>query len=101
MYSSISGYFGNDGQTDYCSANSYFDKYAYYINNKYPNCKTLSINWGAWAGGMMDKTYTKALLDRGYVLIPLEVGANYFANEFLMGLPSREMIITHDGDRAH
>lgn len=101
MYSSISGYFGNDGQTDYCSANSYFDKYAYYINNKYPNCKTLSINWGAWAGGMMDKTYTKALLERGYVLIPLEVGANYFANEFLMGLPSREMIITHDGDRAH
>jgi len=101
MYSSISGYFGNDGQCDYSAGNSYFDKYAYYLNKKYPNCKTLSINWGAWAGGMLDMTYSEAMIERGYVLIPLQIGANYFANEFLMGLPSRQIMITHDGNMGH
>lgn len=102
MFSSVSGYFGNDGQFDYVAGNEYMDKYAYYLRNRYPNCHALAINWGAWNGGMvnLDSLYITALRERGYILIPLEVGANYFANEFLMGLPSTQILINNTGSPA-
>ena len=100
MFSSLSGYFGNDGQIDYVAGNEYMDKYAYYIRNHYPNCRAVAINWGAWNGGMMymDSLYISTLKEKGYILIPLEVGANYFANDFLMGLPSTQILINNTGN---
>lgn len=100
MFSSLSGYFGNDGQIDYVSGNEYMDKYAYYIRSHYPNCRATAINWGAWKGGMMytDSLYIDTLMERGYILIPLAVGANYFANDFLMGLPSTQILINNTGN---
>lgn len=100
MFSSLSGYFGNDGQLDYVSANEYMDKYAYYIRDRYPNCRAVAINWGAWRGGMMylDDLYITTLTAKGYILIPLEVGANYFVNDFLMGLPSTQILINNTGN---
>lgn len=100
MFSSLSGYFGNDGQIDYVSANEYMDKYAYYMRAHYPNCRTTAINWGAWNGGMMyiDQLYISTLEEKGYILIPLIVGANYFVNDFLMGLPSTQILINNTGN---
>lgn len=100
MFSSLSGYFGNDGQIDYVSGNEYMDKFAYYMRNRYPNCRTTAINWGAWNGGMMyiDALYISTLEEKGYILIPLEVGANYFVNDFLMGLPSTQILINNTGN---
>ena len=95
-FSSVAGYFGNDGQMDYAAGNEFLDKFAHRFRKKYPNCKTLAINWGAWDGGMMDYIYRKTLTDKGYVLIPLEVGANYFANEFLSGLPYGQILISNN-----
>ena len=100
MFSSLSGYFGNDGQIDYVSGNEYMDKFAYYMRNRYPNCRATAINWGAWNGGMMyiDQLYIETLEEKGYILIPLKVGANYFVNDFLMGLPSTQILINNTGN---
>ena len=95
-FSSVAGYFGNDGQMDYAAGNEFLDKFAHYFRRKHPGCKTLAINWGAWDGGMMDYIYRKTLTEKGYVLIPMEVGANYFANEFLNGLPSAQILISNN-----
>lgn len=95
-FSSVAGYFGNDGQMDYAAGNEFLAKFAHHFRRKYPNCKALTINWGAWDGGMMDYIYRKTLTEKGYVLIPLEVGANYFANEFLNGLPSGQILISNN-----
>lgn len=102
MFSSVSGYFGNDGQINYVAGNEYMDKYAHYIRDRFPNCRAVAINWGAWNGGMvnLDSMYIDALKERGYILIPLEVGANYFANDFLMGLPSTQILINNTGEPA-
>ena len=94
-FSSVAGYFGNDGQMDYAAGNEFLAKFAHHFRRKYPNCKALTINWGAWDGGMMDYIYRKTLTEKGYVLIPLEVGANYFANEFLNGLPYGQVLISN------
>ena len=95
MFSSVSGYFGNDGQVDYAAGNDYLDKCAYYYRTKYPQCRALAFNWGAWDGGVMDALYRKVLSARGFVLIPLQVGAQYFANEFHSGLPSAQVMISN------
>ena len=95
-FSSVAGYFGNDGQMDYAAGNEFLAKFAHHFRRKYPGCKALTINWGAWDGGMMDYIYRKTLTEKGYVLIPLEVGANYFANEFLNGLPSGQILISNN-----
>ncbi len=95
-FSSVAGYFGNDGQMDYAAGNEFLDKFGHYFRKKYPNCKSLTINWGAWDGGMMDYIYRKTLTDKGYVLIPMEVGAGYFANEFLNGLPYGQILISNN-----
>ena len=95
-FSSVAGYFGNDGQMDYAAGNEFLAKFSHYFRRKYPNCKALTINWGAWDGGMMDYIYRKTLTEKGYVLIPLDVGANYFANEFLNGLPSGQILISNN-----
>lgn len=94
-FSSVAGYFGNDGQMDYAAGNEFLDKFAHHFRKKYPHCKSLTINWGAWDGGMMDYIYRKTLTEKGYVLIPLEIGANYFANEFLNGLPYGQVLISN------
>lgn len=95
-FSSVAGYFGNDGQMDYAAGNEFLDKFGHHFRKKYPNCKSLTINWGAWDGGMMDYIYRKTLTEKGYVLIPLEVGANYFANEILNGLPYGQVLISNN-----
>lgn len=95
-FSSVAGYFGNDGQMDYAAGNEFLAKFSYHFRKKYPNCRALTINWGAWDGGMMDYIYRKTLTEKGYVLIPLDVGANYFANEFLNGLPSSQILISNN-----
>ena len=95
-FSSVAGYFGNDGQMDYAAGNEFLDKFGHYYRKKYPQCKSLTINWGAWDGGMMDYIYRKTLTEKGYVLIPLEVGANYFANEILNGLPYGQILISNN-----
>jgi len=94
-FSSVAGYFGNDGQMDYAAGNEFLDKFGHYFRRRYPGCKSVTINWGAWDGGMMDYIYRKTLTEKGYVLIPLEVGANYFANEFLNGLPYGQVLISN------
>jgi hypothetical protein len=45
---------------------------------------------------MMDYIYRKTLTDKGYVLIPMDVGANYFANEILNGLPYGQILISNN-----
>ncbi len=102
MFSSVSAFFGNDGQIDYVAGNMCLDKYAYYVRNRYPNCRALSINWGAWNGGMvnLDALYVHVLQEKGYVLIPLEVGAAYFVEEICAGLPEAQLLINNTADAA-
>ena len=46
----------------------------------------------------IDQLYIETLEEKGYILIPLKVGANYFVNDFLMGLPSAQILINNTGN---
>ena len=82
LYSSIAAFFGNFGQTDYSCGNEYLNNYARYFKTTHPNCKVMSLNWGPWNGGMVDRALKTAMLRRGKTLIDLEVGKMFFVDAF-------------------
>lgn len=82
FFSSIAAFFGNKGQTDYSLANEVLNKMAYFLKNKFPNCKTISVNWGPWDGGMIDQSLKKALASRDISVIPFERGEEIFVEQF-------------------
>lgn len=82
VFSSVSGFFGNAGQTDYSMANEVLNKFAYMYRSFHPKALVKSINWGPWDSGMVNDTLKKAYLERGIAIIDVDEGADFFANEF-------------------
>jgi NAD(P)-dependent dehydrogenase (short-subunit alcohol dehydrogenase family) len=81
FFSSSTGRFGRKGQLAYAVANEVLNKFTQYYRLKKPEAKVLSINWGPWDGGMVDKSL-KAVFDaEGIVSIPLDMGAQFLWQE--------------------
>jgi len=68
VFSSLAGFHGNRGQTDYASANEVLNKVrfidgvfrlthvsqaAHAVQARYPNCRARAFDFGPWGGGMV------------------------------------------------
>ncbi len=95
MFSSVSGYFGNAGQTDYSMANEVLNKFSHLFKGVHKTAFVKAINWGPWDSGMVNETLKKAYKDRGISIIPLDIGAEFFVNEFSAGksISSAQVIV--------
>jgi NAD(P)-dependent dehydrogenase (short-subunit alcohol dehydrogenase family) len=94
LFSSIVGFFGNVGQTDYAIANEILNKSAYLLQRKNPNCRVISINWGPWEAGMVTPELKRAFEERGVDVIPVETGARMLLNELLpQSDPSVQVVV--------
>ena len=83
VFSSVSGAFGNAGQTDYAMANEYLTKFAFQFKDQHPECHTISINWGPWDSGMVNPTLKEAFSQMGISLISIEEGTQQFVREVM------------------
>jgi NAD(P)-dependent dehydrogenase (short-subunit alcohol dehydrogenase family) len=83
LFSSIVGFFGNVGQTDYAIANEILNKSAYLLQRQNPNCRVISINWGPWEAGMVTPELKRAFEERGVEIIPVETGTRMLLKELL------------------
>lgn len=81
LFSSVTGFYGNIGQTDYAIANEILNKSAQLIKQYYPQCHVVAINWGGWDSGMVTPELKKAFAERGIEIIPVEVGTQMLVNE--------------------
>lgn len=100
MFSSISSYFGNEGQADYAIANEVLNKFAYDFKRRYPEALSLSINWGPWEGGMVSEGLKRILTAKGEKLISYDEGAEYFADQFLYSFePENSQILISGTDK--
>jgi acyl transferase domain-containing protein len=81
LFSSVSGFYGNIGQSDYAIANEILNKSAHLIKQNYPQCHVVAINWGAWDSGMVSPELKKAFTERGIDIIPVDVGTQMLVNE--------------------
>ncbi|MBP5974924.1 SDR family NAD(P)-dependent oxidoreductase [Brasilonema sp. CT11] len=81
LFSSITGFYGNIGQTDYAIANEILNKSAHLVKQRYPECHVVAINWGGWDSGMVTPQLKKEFARRGIDIIPVEVGTQMLVNE--------------------
>ena len=81
MFSSSTARFGRKGQVDYAAANEVLNKMAQQQARRRLDCRVLSINWGPWAGGMVNEGLKQLFAQEGVGLIPLEAGAEYLVHE--------------------
>jgi NAD(P)-dependent dehydrogenase (short-subunit alcohol dehydrogenase family)/acyl carrier protein len=81
LFSSITGRFGRTGQVDYAVANEAINKLARVEDRRRPGCRTVSINWGPWDGGMVTPALKKVFAAEGVGLIGLEAGGEFLIRE--------------------
>jgi NAD(P)-dependent dehydrogenase (short-subunit alcohol dehydrogenase family) len=83
LFSSVSGRFGNAGQTDYAAASEVLNKLSQKLLAS-TSAKVTAINWGPWlSGGMVTPQIEKQFAERGVKLIRPDVGCQMFADELL------------------
>jgi len=81
LFSSVSGFYGNIGQTDYAIANEILNKSAHLMKQYYPQAHIVAINWGGWDSGMVTGELKKAFAERGIEVIPVDLGSQMLVNE--------------------
>ncbi|MEU3786940.1 SDR family NAD(P)-dependent oxidoreductase [Streptomyces sp900129855] len=82
LFSSVAGFFGNRGQSDYAMANEVLNAWAASFKRRHPAARVTSLNWGAWDSGMVSPEVKAVFAERGLVLIPSDTGARMFVEQF-------------------
>jgi hypothetical protein len=93
LFSSIVGFYGNVGQSDYAMANEVLNKTAHYIKRKYPACHVVSIGWGPWDSGMVTPELKKAFEERHVTVIPGDAGANILVEQLMPAAPDAAQVV--------
>jgi len=100
FFSSVSGRFGNRGQSDYAAANEVLNKLALYLDQRWP-ARVVSINWGPWDGaGMVSPEVRQEFKRRGVSLIPATLGRQKLIEELNLGRKG-EVEVMICGEDAH
>lgn len=81
MFSSVAGFYGNVGQTDYAVANEILSKTAHLFKTNHPNTRVSAINWGAWDSGMVSGELKAQFEAAGITLVNSDGGAAMLVNE--------------------
>src|SRR6185369_17077804 len=75
------GRFGRSGQVDYAVANEVLNKLAQAESRRRSACRSVSINWGPWDGGMVTSELKKVFAGEGIGLIGLIEGGEMLVRE--------------------
>ncbi|HYV86487.1 MAG TPA: SDR family NAD(P)-dependent oxidoreductase [Patescibacteria group bacterium] len=74
VFSSVAGFFGNRGQSDYAAANEVLNRIAERVRRQ-GGVKVLSLNWGPWEGtGMVGDEVAAQFKSRGIGLVTIDQG---------------------------
>jgi len=75
FFSSLAGFHGNVGQSDYAMANEALNKIGFQLASNFPQLCIKSICFGPWDGGMVTPQLKKQFQSMGVQIIPREGGA--------------------------
>ncbi|MDG2419312.1 MAG: SDR family NAD(P)-dependent oxidoreductase [Saprospiraceae bacterium] len=93
LFSSVAGFYGNVGQTDYAIANEILSKAAHLFKKNHPNTHVSAINWGAWDSGMVSGELKAQFEAAGVTLVNSEGGAAMMVNEMNTAYSSQPQVI--------
>jgi NAD(P)-dependent dehydrogenase (short-subunit alcohol dehydrogenase family) len=89
LFSSAAGFYGNEAQSDYATANEILNKFAHLFKQIHPSCHVIAFNWGPWDGGMVTPPLKRLFEERNIKVIPPEVGSGIMADE--LSLPDKSV----------
>jgi acyl transferase domain-containing protein/acyl carrier protein len=95
VFSSISGRFGNGGQTDYAAANDLLCKITSSFRRTRPDTRALAIDWTAWKDiGMASRgSIPKTMEAAGIEMLPPEAGVTIVRRELTRAPKGGEVVI--------
>jgi acyl carrier protein/NADP-dependent 3-hydroxy acid dehydrogenase YdfG len=79
MFSSLAGFHGNTGQSDYSMANDALNKIGHFVASAYPSCRVRALDFGPWDGGMVTPQLKAHFQSNGVQVIPRGEGAEIVA----------------------
>ncbi|MBA4287091.1 MAG: hypothetical protein C0434_16355 [Xanthomonadaceae bacterium] len=85
LFTSVSGRFGNTGQSDYAAANETLNRLAWQLHRRWNGVRVISINWGPWDAGMASQQVRDAFRARKITPIPVAAGRRWFMDELAYG----------------
>ena len=94
-FSSSTARFGRRGQIDYAVANDVLVRFAKQEASKRPDLSVVAIDWGPWAGGMVDTGLEALFSSEGVELIPLAAGGQQLVAELAARTPSSPLRTQH------
>ncbi|MFP5378439.1 MAG: KR domain-containing protein, partial [Vicinamibacteria bacterium] len=101
FFGSVSGRFGNPGQTDYAAANEVLNRLAWRLEHEWPATRVVTINWGPWRGLGMMSDATLALIEaRGIPAIDRVAGRRFVAREIVAGTRDEVEVVAGTGPWA-
>jgi acyl transferase domain-containing protein/NAD(P)H-dependent flavin oxidoreductase YrpB (nitropropane dioxygenase family) len=102
FFGSVSGRFGNQGQTDYATANEVLNRFAWYLHQNWKKTRTITINWGPWNSiGMASPMVLRLLESQGMKPINPEEGCNFFLREIYLEHDETSEVIAGEGPWAN
>jgi NAD(P)-dependent dehydrogenase (short-subunit alcohol dehydrogenase family) len=94
LFSSIAARAGNPGQCAYAAANAVLESIAAReAARRGPECVVRAFGWGPWDGGMVDATLKSRFLEAGVGVIPIDEGAQFFAEHALRRSPATAIVV--------
>lgn len=93
LFSSVAGFYGNVGQTDYAIANEILSKAAHQFRTNHPNTQVSAINWGAWDAGMVSDALKKKFEAMGVSLVNSVGGPALLVNELNVAYADQPQVI--------
>ena len=94
-FSSVAGRFGNNGQSDYSSANDLLCKISSSMRNWRPETRGIAIDWTAWGQiGMASRGSVQQILESlGVDMLPPESGVPTIRRELTYGGTRGEIVV--------
>src|SRR5262245_13405137 len=100
LFSSIAARAGNAGQSAYAAANAALEAIAAReAARRGSACVVRAFGWGPWDGGMVDATLRSRFLDAGVGLIPIDEGAEFFAEQALCRSSAPAVVVAAPAER--
>ena len=93
LFSSSTARFGRVGQSDYAVANEALNKTAAVLAARNSKCRTISLGFGPWDGGMVDGSLKKLFAAEGVGVIGLVSGGEHVVAEARGSGPAETVVI--------
>ena len=92
LFSSVSGRFGNKGQSDYAAASEALAGLARELDAAWPT-RVVAIDWGPWSGVGMASALEDEFIRRGVALIDVPTGTRMLVEELAAGAAGEAEVV--------